>query len=55
MRSVSRPRRPLRDALYAGAALAVLGLLLLTALHDGRYSLDQQCSKYASAKACRVF
>jgi len=55
MRPVRLRHRPLRHAVYTGAALAVVGLLMLTALHDERYSLDQQCRKYASAKACRVF
>jgi hypothetical protein len=55
MRPARLRHRPLRNAVYSGATLAVVGLLMLTALHDERYSLDQQCSKYASAKACRVF
>lgn len=49
----STPRR--RELVYTGLCVAIAGLLMLTGLRDERLSVDRQCVKYASPKACRVF
>lgn len=48
------PPSPRRDAVYNIGAFLLLALIALTTLHDERLLLDQQCSGYASARACRV-
>lgn len=50
----SRRQRP-AEAVYWLTGFGLISLLLLSGLHDDRLSLDRQCVKYASARACRVF